>query len=421
MSRPDRRHLLAAVGQCRHASLPTESLSCFAPRSLVVARVASASRLSTRSQGNTVPDVTLTRQDLEDILAGACILGCGGGGPLVLGAQLLEDVIKLGVPPLRSPDDVDNAQMTAVSACAGSPTASAVGAFPYQVATSAFRALEKLTKKKLSCVLPGEVGAGNSFIPMLVAAQTGLPLLDAAGARRAMTTLQEATFAAAGLAPSPVSMADDQSNVSFSVATVPQADQVMRAVMSSGTFPNFAGVAFWLMDGKAMKSAAIHGTLSYTLALGKKLREARTGGGDAVEVVRVFLGGKILFRGRLAGTPVETSVSGFDVGRTTIASADGHTTCTVYNQNENLIAWRSDRSAPIGMGPDLLCWITADGQPFSNATPDVVKYATGKEIVLIGAPSVAASRASSIIGAYLALLLPMGYGGGYVPVEDLTS
>jgi uncharacterized protein len=364
-------------------------------------------------------DRTLDARDLDDILVGACILGCGGGGPLVLGQELAKDVVKLGIPPLRAVADVGDDDATAVSAAAGSPTAAATGAFPYQVATTAFRALASRRGAPFDCVLPGELGAGNSFIPMLVAAQCGLPLVDAAGARRAMTTLQEATYAAAGLPTSPVVLADEDTTITFSAPGAAQADQVMRAVMSSGTFPDFAGVAFWAMDGRAMKGAAIPGTLSYALGLGQALRKARTARKDAVKAVCAYLRGKELFRGKISAT-AEAPGGGFDVGRTALTSDDGKTTCTVYNQNENLIAWRSDRSTPLGMGPDLLCWLTADGQPFSNATPDVQQFAAGKEIVLIGAPSAPQSRVPSIIGAYLSLLLPMGYGGGYVPIEDLA-
>jgi hypothetical protein len=367
-------------------------------------------------------DRTLDGQDLDDILAGACILGSGGGGPLVLGQELVKDVVKLGVPPLRALKDVGDRDTAAVSAAAGSPTAAATGAFPYEVATNAFRALEAQRGAPFACVLPGELGAGNSFIPMLVAAQCKLPLVDAAGARRAMTTLQEATYAAAGLPTAPVFLADQDTTISFSASTAAQSDQVMRAVMSSGTFPDFAGIAFWAMDGKTMKKkgVAIPDTLTYALGLGQALRKARAKGHDPVEAVCAYLRGRELFRGKITAT-AETPGGGFDVGRTTLTSDGGKTTCTVYNQNENLIAWRSDRSAPLGMGPDLLCWLTADGQPFSNATPDVEKYATGKEVVLVGAPSVAQSRVPSIIGAYLSLLLPMGYGGGYVPIEDLAA
>lgn len=364
----------------------------------------------------------LAADALEDVLLGACILGVGGGGPRVLGESLLASVNKLGAPRIVMPDKVPDSARMAVSACAGSPTAAAIDPFPYDVATTAYRELARLRGVSFDHVLAGELGAGNSFIPMLVAAQLGLPLVDASGARRAMTTLPEATFAADNVQISPIVAADGKSKVVFSTDTAVQADPVMRAVMSSGTFPDFAGIAMWAMDGATMKRTAIGGTLAYAGALGAALRQAR--GKDPVEAVRAYLKGKVLFRGKIISA-TEQSAGGFDLGRMTLQSADGKSQCTVYNQNENLIAWSTQKATPLGMGPDLLCWLTFDGEPFTNAPPDIAKYVQNprqnldKEVVLIGAPSLPQSRAASIVTAYMSILRQIGYAGPYVAIEDL--
>jgi DUF917 family protein len=360
---------------------------------------------------------------LEDVLLGSCILGVGGGGPRVLGQSLLELVKKLGVPMIATPDDVADTAWMAVSACAGSPTAAAVDPFPYQVATVAYRELESRTEKRFDYVLAGELGAGNSFIPMLVAAKLGLPLVDASGARRAMTTLPEATFAANGVPVAPIVTADENTTVTFSTDTAINADPVLRAIISSGTFPDFAGIALWTMNGATMKRSAIPNTLAYARDLGEALRSAK--GRDPVTAVCGFLNGKVLFRGKIVNV-TEQVVAGFDVGRTTLKSRDGRAQCTVYNQNENLIAWNNQKSTPLAMGPDLLCWLTADGEPFTNAKPDIAKYAHNpskkldKEVVLIGASAPKQSRVPSIIEACMKLLRQIGYGGPYVAIEDLS-
>ena len=364
----------------------------------------------------------LTPDALQDVLLGACILGVGGGGPRVLGESLLRSLDGMALPRIVLPEDVPDTAQMAVSACAGSPTAAVVDPFPFAVATAAFTGLAAHLGVQFDHVLPGELGAGNSFIPMLVAAQLGLPLVDASGARRAMTTLPEATFAASGVPISPVVAADGKTKVVFSADSAEQADPVLRAIMSSGTFPDFAGVAMWAQSGDTMKRAAIGGTLAYARELGATLRQAR--GKDPVEAVRAFLKGKVLFRGKIIAA-TEQSTGGFDVGRITLQSLDGSAQCTVYNQNENLIAWSSQKPSPLGMGPDLLCWLTAEGEPFTNAAPDIAKFvqgpgkATNKEVVLIGAPSPRPSRAKSIVSAYMSILQQIGYAGPYVPVEDL--
>ncbi len=358
----------------------------------------------------------LTQDALQDVLLGACILGAGGGGPRVLGESLLRSASGLTLPRIVAPQDVPDDARMAVSACAGSPTAAVVDPFPFHVATAAYQELAIQTGHTFDHVLPGELGAGNSFIPMLVAAELGLPLVDASGARRAMTTLPEATFAADGVDIAPLVASDGTTKVVFSTDTALQADPVLRAIMSSGTFPDFAGVAMWSMDGATMKRSAIPGTLTYARDLGAALRKARAT--DPVEAVRAFLKGRILFRGKITASTT-TSAGGFDLGRITVHSSDGRAQCTVYNQNENLIAWSNQKPTPLGMGPDLLCWLTVDGEPFTNAPPDIAKYAGTKEVVLIGAPSPPQSRAPSIISAYLSILRQIGYAGPYAAIEDL--
>jgi uncharacterized protein len=363
----------------------------------------------------------LTKETLEDILLGACILGVGGGGPRVLGKSLMESVLKLGPPKVAAPEDIADVAFMAVSACAGSPTAAAVDPFPFEVATRAYKELGSLNGRSFDYVVAGEVGAGNSFIPMLVAAQLGLPLVDASGARRAMTTLPEATFAGK-VRISPIVTADQNTQVVFSTESAEAADPVLRAIMSSGTFPDFAGVAFWSMDGATMKSTAIPNTLAYAQDLGKALRECRSK--DPVQGVCGFLKGKVLFRGKIVDSS-EQQIAGFDLGRTTLKSSVGQEQCTVYNQNENLIAWSTGKTTPLGMGPDLLCWLTADGEPFTNAAPDIKEFVQDparnldKEVVLIGAASPPQSRTPQIIAAYMTILRQIGYAGQYTAIEDL--
>jgi hypothetical protein len=96
----------------------------------------------------------------------------------------------------------------------------------------------------------------------------------------------------------------------------------------------------------------------------------------------------------------------------TITTQDKSRTVWIYNQNENLIAWDSQRDTPIAMAPDLLCYLTPDGIPFTNAD---LSRAQGKQVALIGAPSNAALRQPAMIAAFQAVLQGLGYAGPYVP------
>src|SRR3954453_22952632 len=108
----------------------------------------------------------LDEQDLRDILAGACILGAGGGGPYPLGEQLLDGVLKAAHPvELIAPDAVPADARLAVAAGVGAPNPAASD-FPFDAATPAWDGLDAMQQpssgRAHSHVLPGEVGAANS-------------------------------------------------------------------------------------------------------------------------------------------------------------------------------------------------------------------------------------------------------------------
>jgi uncharacterized protein len=356
----------------------------------------------------------LDRTDLEDILSGACLYGAGGGGPWTLGKQLLDQLVASGRPvALASPSEMPARATACVSAGVGSPDAASSG-FPYDAATHAFDALSARQPAPFSYVLPAELGAANSILPMTVAATKGIPILDAAGSPRAVPALQLSTFATRGAPLGPAILANAAQQVAFEVADPATADTTMRAIISSGVFTEDAGAALWAMDGATVSTAAISGTTSLALALGRRLREARSAGADPVEAVVKGLGGRLLAVGRITASSEQTG-GGFDIGVLTIATHAGET-LRIVNQNENMLAWFEDSRAPVALAPDLICSMTVAGQPFSNADLELAK---DQDVAIIGAPVEAAYRDRAIIEAFLPVLRSAGYGGPYVPIEEL--
>lgn len=363
----------------------------------------------------------LGERELRDIVNGACILGCGGGGPLSIGLQILEELLKQGKPVLLAdPSSIDAAATMAVSADVGSPDAASGGGFDFGAAPIAYGVLDALQQhagwKPFSYVLPGEVGAGNSFIPMSVAAQKGIPIVDAAGARRAIPGLAMCTYASHQIPISPIAMGNESNQVTLTVKDIPTAEAAIHGIISGDTFGQLAGVAFWPMNGKTMQGSAIFGTTSYAEKLGATLREALAAKKDPVEAVRAYLEGYLLFVGTIVDSGEQTS-GGFDYGRVTLKADDG-SELYIFNQNENLIAWNTKDARPVAMGPDLICYLTTDGLVFSNADMDIPK---GKKVAVIGAKAPPQMRDPKIVVQFTNTLRQMAwYAGPYVPIEELN-
>jgi DUF917 family protein len=168
----------------------------------------------------------------------------------------------------------------------------------------------------------------------------------------------------------------------------------------------------WTMNGATVRTVAVEGTTTYALELGRAIRAAAAC--DKVAAACAYMGGWLLGHGTIVGHSEETS-GGFDLGTVSIKLDDG-STLTVYNQNENLIAWSSGSPRPLGMAPDLICFMDDDGVGFSNADP---QSAVGKPVNVIAQPSIPAMRVPYIVTQFLAQLESIGYGGPYVPIESL--
>jgi len=364
---------------------------------------------------------TLDKQALEDILAGATFLGSGGGGPRIVGQMIIDSLVKAGtMPSLVALDDLDDGAYGAMSAFAGSPDDASSDTFDWSPATKAFQALAAWAtsagKPPLSYVMPVELGGGNSFIPLAVAASLSppIPVADAAGARRAVPSLAETTFAEAEVAISPMVLASPTDEMSVTVSSATVADNVLRAVVGGAQgFGNEAGVAAWMMSGATARASSIAGATTYAQGLGAAIRTAPADG--KVGAALGYTGGFLLCRGTIASVVASTS-GGFDHTVVEIKADDG-TIVRVFSQNENLIAYASTRPSPLCLAPDLLCYITETGTCFSNADAEL---APGTRMALIGVPAPAAMRTPYFITQFLQDLTALGYGGPWFPVEAGT-
>jgi DUF917 family protein len=365
---------------------------------------------------------SLDQQALADILAGATFLGSGGGGPRIVGQMIIDSLVKAGtMPALVALEDLDDGAYGAMSAFAGSPDDASSDTFDWSPATKAFQLLastvESTGTPPLSYVLPVELGGGNSFIPLAVAASLSppIPVADAAGARRAVPSLAETTFAEAGVTISPMVLASPTDQMSVTVSNATVADNVLRAVVGGQQgFGNEAGVAAWTMSGATAKASSIAGATTYAQGLGAAIRKAPPDGKVGAALGYTF--GFLLCRGTIASVVAETS-GGFDHTTVEIKANDG-SVVRVFSQNENLIAYSSTRPAPLCLAPDLLCYITETGICFSNADAEL---APGTKMALIGIPAPAAMRTPYFITQFLQDLAGLGYGGPWVPVEKLSG
>ncbi|MDR1078434.1 MAG: DUF917 domain-containing protein [Propionibacteriaceae bacterium] len=319
--------------------------------------------------------------DIADLARGAAILGTGGGGDPYIGQLMAWEALETSGPvELVAPADLpDQAQILPV-AMMGAPTVM-IEKLPsvdqFVVAVEALGQYLGVQPTHIACM---EAGGVNSTIPIVAAAQMGLPLLDGDFMGRAFPELQMVTATLFDIPATPMSITDDKGNAGiFNTVSNLWAERLARvATVEMGAA---AIVSLYPMRGDQAKASAVVGTLSLCVRLGRAVRQARAVHNDPVAAVAEVLGGRLIHTGKVVDV-VRRTTAGFARGEAKLAGLehDAGTTLTLNFQNEHIIATR--QGVVLATAPDLLICLDVDtGEPI---TTESMRF--GHRIALLAAP-----------------------------------
>ena len=345
----------------------------------------------------------LSWQEVDDILVGATVLGCGGGGELAEGREELRRVYDAGrAVTLAAPDDLADDAVVCTPYGVGGLVAGDWAEYEgleraaEHPGALAVRALAKHLGAEIGALLTGELGGtsiADAFVP---AALLGLPVVDADPVGRAVPELEQSLFFVHGLPIAPQALVNEVGDtlVVTRVASDGRAEALVRALAVASR--NLVWVADHALPWGRVRDAVIPGAVVWAERVGGALRETRAAGGDVPAAVAAAAGGVVRFRGRVTAAPWEER-DGFTWGQTELAGegADVGSAYRVWFKNENLLAWRD--GAPDVTCPDLVCCLRAeDGEPVTNP-----QHALGTPVTVIGVPAAPAwetERGLSVLG-----------------------
>ena len=348
-------------------------------------------------------------EDMEDIAIGGAVLGTGGGDPYIGKLMAQQAIRKHGPVKLIDVEELPDDALVVPVCMMGAPTVMTEKLPQGEELMNAFRQLEHVLGRKIDAVICVEAGGVNSTIPFVVAAATGLPLIDGDGMGRAYPELQMVTFTLHGVSATPMVLCDDKGN-SIVLDTVSNAWTERLARSATVEMGGSALLAFYPMSGAVAKKSVVRGTLTLCANLGLTLREARAAHEDPVAAVVDMLGAKVIFHGRVKDIERRT-VGGFARGTAHFDGVEdwrGHTFKLDF-QNEFLMAERDGEI--LVTTPELITLLEADsGNP---VTADSLKY--GLRLVAIAFPCNAQWRSPEGI----ALVGPryFGYDIDYTPFD----
>ena len=239
--------------------------------------------------------------ELQPLATGAWILGTGGGGSPYLSylnmRQLYADGIRVN---LMDPADLADDALVAVVSNMGAPLVGQERLSDPAIAAKPVRMMEEYLGRRFTAVMSVEIGGGNAFQPLLVAAMTGLPVVDADAMGRAFPEAQMTSFAIADLPMFPLTLADIRDNevVVARAASWKWMERISRKVCTE--VGSIAATCKAPRTGAEVKAFGILYTTTRAIALGREVRRARRAHEDPVAATIAAAHGKTLFRGKVA-------------------------------------------------------------------------------------------------------------------------
>jgi len=361
-----------------------------------------------------------TLEHVEDLARGAAILGTGGGGDPYIGSLMLRQAIRdHGPVELADVDTLADDDFAVPFAMMGAPTVLVEKIPNGNEMVAALRAMERIRGEKARAILCCEIGGINALLPIVLAARSGLPVIDGDGMGRAFPQLQMVTYNIFGVPAAPMIMTDEYSNsVTFECESANDVERLGRnmvVAMGGGT-----NICLYPMHGRDARRSIVRTTISLALGLGRAVREGRRSSGDPFEAVLQYLRTtsyykhcRVLFEGKTVDLLRETK-AGWAMGRVTIEGTGAFTgrRLDVQFQNEHLVAREGDRVRAIV--PDLISMLdSATAEPI---TTEAIKYGQRMKVLGISAAPIMRSQAA------LAVFGPQAFGleDPFVPVETLN-
>ena len=371
-----------------------------------------------------------TRQDIEDFTRGCSFYGTGGGGDYDQGVDALQKQLDKGneigwVDPygLRdegysccpflmgsiAPDDDETVRERKEIYGLGPQTIDNT-----QAMVGAVTALEEIQGKKVSALVPIELGGGNTAACIAAAAEMGICVVDGDYTGRAIPEIQQTTPFIFEKSLLPVTSVDCWENVSNITKTVNwrMTERIGKMIAAAG-YSKCAQAGFF-MSVREMNEILMHGTMTECYKVGKALREAVEQGKDPAEAAVKAAGGWIVCKGKVTAKEWWDKI-GYYWGTHTITGEGDFegTELKIWFKNENHLSWKNGKQ--FVTSPDMLQVIDAKtGHPYTNN-----KIEEGMTVAVIAMKARSVFRSER--GLFVLSPKAFGFDVPYVAAEDILN
>ena len=328
----------------------------------------------------------IERDELEPLATGAWILGAGGGGNPYLAYLNLRTLYEAGTQvSLLDPMALADDDRVAIVASVGAPLVGRERLSDPRFAAKPLLAMQAWFKCEFRAVMSVEIGGTNGLQPLMVAAVTGLPVVDADAMGRAFPEGQMTSFAVADLPMLPLVMSDIRDNeVIIPRAASPKwMERIARKALTE--MGSVAATCKAPRSGREIKAHGVLYSTTKAIRIGRTVHEARRRHEDPVAALVEAEAGALLFKGKIQDIS-RRATEGFLRGRARIAGLDGDrgAVLELEFQNEFAAAWRDGEV--IVTTPDIICVMDSiSGEAIGT---EMIRYGQRVSVIVLPTPDI---------------------------------
>lgn len=223
--------------------------------------------------------MTLNHEDIRNILIGATFMASGGGGPLNLALEMLNECKEQTVT-LYDSSILKEGEQVVVIAAMGSPEAVKDQNFASILNNTYDYIKEQAAKNNKNIVgcVPVEYGGFNTFAPIFLALKhPEIKLIDTDGSGRAVPGLDTTFLSLKNCSITPMVLCDGINDNIFldttgNIDTVFM-ENICRSICEQPAFGSIAGLGGWVMDRESLNRCTLTGNLTRALYIGRYIME----------------------------------------------------------------------------------------------------------------------------------------------------
>jgi hypothetical protein len=373
----------------------------------------------------------LLKEDFENYIIGARILGCGGGGGPGGSMPFFEDALKRGVKfqlvdISEVPKDKRLCTISGVGGGVLKEDRDRVAPYSQRVLRTEDAQIQRWKRidKEISdyigdeiySYISSETGPGNGIMPMRMNAILGKPIVDGDCCGRAKPEIGLSLTHVAGIPMTPIVLLTpfDEVVIVKSVVDDYRGEDITRhvAVASGGSVT----AARCPATIKEYEKGIAKGQITRCIKIGAAIKKAREKGADPVEAFQKETNAYKIFEGKVSSLELEGR-GGFSWGNWHI-DGEGEfkgKKLTIWVKNENLVSWLDGK--PYAMCPDLVCVVDAETCEGLGNSGQIGATYTGKRVAVLGIKALEqwrTPRGIEIFGPK-----HFGFDIEYVPVEKV--